>query len=72
MLWVLIPHLETYFQGTKELREAFKTPEVIPALCNVIGVSQNPQIRQYAAVLLRRRLAKSKNWMKLSVDVQNG
>lgn len=72
MLWVLITHLETYFQGTKELREAFKTPDVIPALCNVIGVSQNPQIRQYAAVLLRRRLAKSKNWMKLSVDVRNG
>ncbi|XP_069698314.1 importin-4-like [Periplaneta americana] len=59
-------------QGTRELREAFKNPEVIPALCNVVGVSQNPQIRQYAAVLLRKRLSKSKHWTKLPVNVRNG
>lgn len=59
-------------QGTQELREAFKNPDVIPALCNVIGVSQNPQIRQYAAVLLRKRLSKNKHWTKLPVNVRDG
>nr|CAD7462078.1 unnamed protein product [Timema tahoe] len=59
-------------QGTQELREAFKNVDVIPALCNVIGVSQNPQIRQYAAVLLRKRLNKAKHWTKLSINVRNG
>ncbi|XP_067002902.2 importin-4 [Anabrus simplex] len=59
-------------KGTKELREAFKSPDVIPALCNVVGSSQNPQIRQYAAVLLRKRLYRPKHWMKLPVNVRDG
>ena len=61
-----------HLQGTQELREAFKNPDVIPALCSVIGGSQNPQIRQYAAVLLRKRLSKSKYWTKLPVTVRDG
>jgi hypothetical protein len=69
---VLISQFLINFQGTQELREAFKNPEVIPALCNVVGISQNPQIRQYAAVLLRKRLSKSRNWTKLPVNVKNG
>ncbi|XP_046390558.1 importin-4-like [Ischnura elegans] len=59
-------------QGTGELSEAFKDPEVIPALCNVIVSSENPQIRQYAAVLLRKRFSKTKNWTKVNVEVRNG
>jgi hypothetical protein len=58
-------------QGTKELREAFRNPEVIPALCNVVGSSQNSQLRQYAAVLLRKGLSKSKYWPELPGNVQN-
>ncbi|XP_071445043.1 importin-4-like [Hetaerina americana] len=58
-------------QGTGELSLAFKDPEVIPALCNVIVTAENPQIRQYAAVLLRKRFSKSKNWAKLTVEVRN-
>ncbi|XP_021926547.1 importin-4-like isoform X1 [Zootermopsis nevadensis] len=69
---LLVPDNAIILQGTRELQEAFKKPEVIPALCNVVGVSQNPQIRQYAAVLLRKRLSKSRNWTKLPVNVKNG
>ncbi|XP_063239917.1 importin-4-like [Bacillus rossius redtenbacheri] len=57
-------------QGTQELREAFKSPGVIPALCGVVGGSQNPQIRQYAAVLLRKRLSKARNWARLPENVR--
>ncbi|XP_049818951.1 importin-4-like isoform X2 [Aethina tumida] len=57
-------------EGTKELREAFKKPEAIPALCDVIVTSQNSQIRQSAAVLLRRKLGKKRQWSKLHVDIR--
>ena len=39
--------------ATEELRQAFKDPEVIPTLCRILTTSTSPQIRQYAAVLLR-------------------
>ncbi|KAG8238815.1 hypothetical protein J437_LFUL010529 [Ladona fulva] len=58
-------------QGTAELFEAFKDPKVIPGLCKIIGTAENPQIRQYAAVLLRKRFSKSKNWLKVSAEVRN-
>lgn len=59
------------WQGTAELREAFKKPGVILELCNVVVSSSDPQIRQYAAVLLRKRLSKSKHWSKLSAEEKN-
>ncbi|XP_043514170.1 importin-4-like isoform X1 [Frieseomelitta varia] len=52
-------------QGTAELREAFKNQENTLALCRLIASSANPQIRQYAAVLLRKHYAKEKHWFKL-------
>lgn len=45
-------------QATAQLKEAVKDPLIIPALCDVIRGAQDPQIRQFAAVLLRRRLGK--------------
>ncbi|XP_039286154.1 importin-4-like, partial [Nilaparvata lugens] len=59
-------------EGTKELREAFKDPGVISSLCNVLVSSSNPQVRQYAAVLLRKRLSKSQHWTRLSAEAKAG
>ncbi|EEB17594.1 Importin-4, putative [Pediculus humanus corporis] len=67
---LLVSNNAVIIQGTKELREAFKNPEAIPALCNVLSTSNNPQIRQYAAVILRKRLSKQKHWNKLPLDVK--
>lgn len=55
-------------QATAQLKEAVKDPLIIPALCDVLRGSQDPQIRQFAAVLLRRRLIKS--WKMMPVDQQ--
>ncbi|XP_018412184.1 PREDICTED: importin-4 [Nanorana parkeri] len=55
-------------QATAQLKEAVKDPLIIPALCDVIRSSQDPQIRQFAAVLLRRRL--SKRWKVMPVEQQ--
>ncbi|XP_054622268.1 importin-4 isoform X1 [Dunckerocampus dactyliophorus] len=51
-------------QATIHLKQAFKDPAIIPALCAVMGGSQNPQIRQSAAVMLRLRV--KKRWTKIS------
>ncbi|KAK1123971.1 hypothetical protein K0M31_006999 [Melipona bicolor] len=57
-------------QGTAELREAFKKQENILALCQLIISSTSPQIRQYAAILLRKHYAKEKHWLKLSQHIR--
>uniref|UniRef100_A0A3Q1FHG2 Importin 4 n=1 Tax=Acanthochromis polyacanthus TaxID=80966 RepID=A0A3Q1FHG2_9TELE len=51
-------------QATAKLKEAFKDPASIPALCSVMSGSQNPQVRQSAAVMLRMRV--KKHWKKIS------
>lgn len=53
-------------QATAQLKQAFKDPAIIPALCAVMTGSQNPQIRQSAAVMLRMRVRK--HWKKISPD----
>ncbi|XP_050295458.1 importin-4-like [Anthonomus grandis grandis] len=68
---LLVPNSNVIHEGTKELKEAFKKPEAIPALCDVIVTSANPEIRQSAAVLLRRKLGKRRQWSKLNVEIRN-
>ncbi|XP_056594990.1 importin-4 [Triplophysa dalaica] len=53
-------------QATVQLKQAFKDPAIIPALCAVMTGSQDPQIRQSAAVMLRMRVRK--HWKKISPD----
>uniref|UniRef100_A0AAZ3NZ35 Importin N-terminal domain-containing protein n=1 Tax=Oncorhynchus tshawytscha TaxID=74940 RepID=A0AAZ3NZ35_ONCTS len=52
--------------ATAQLKLAFKDPAIIPALCAVMTGSQNSQIRQSAAVMLRMRV--KKHWKKISPD----
>nr|XP_046226676.1 importin-4 isoform X2 [Scatophagus argus] len=51
-------------QATAQLKQAFKDPAIIPALCAVMSGSQNPQVRQSAAVMLRLRV--KKHWKKIN------
>ncbi|XP_053323898.1 importin-4 [Spea bombifrons] len=55
-------------QATAQLKEAVKDPRIIPALCDVLRGAQDLQIRQFAAVLLRRRLAK--HWKSIPKEQQ--
>ncbi|XP_055322338.1 importin-4-like isoform X2 [Sitodiplosis mosellana] len=57
-------------QATADLQEAFKRPEAISALCDVIVSSPEVQHRQYAAVLLTKRLGKLRNWQQVPTDHQ--
>ncbi|CAH2294413.1 importin-4 [Pelobates cultripes] len=55
-------------QATAQLKEAVKDPLIIPALCDVLRGAQDMQIRQFAAVLLRRRL--TKHWKLIPKEQQ--
>ncbi|KAG5873993.1 hypothetical protein JTB14_030951 [Gonioctena quinquepunctata] len=68
---LLVANNKTIQEGTKELKDAFKKPEAIPALCDVLVTSLHPQIRQSAAVLLRRKLGKKRQWSKLNMEIRN-
>ncbi|XP_012279417.1 importin-4 [Orussus abietinus] len=70
LLKLLVADNNVIQQGTAELREAFKRPESTPALCQLIVSSSNPEIRQYAGLLLRKRYSKSKHWLKLPVNIR--
>jgi len=66
---LLVPDNEIIQQATQELRQLVRDPAIIPVLCTVLTTSQNAQVRQYAAVLLRRRVLKVKHWKALSPDI---
>ncbi|KAM3821707.1 importin-4 isoform 2-T2 [Vipera latastei] len=55
-------------QATAQLKEVLKQPSALSHLCHVMTHSQDPQIQQFAAVLLRRRL--SKHWKKMAAADQ--
>lgn len=71
LLKLLVADNTSIQQGTAELREALKKPESIPALCQLIVSSTNLQIRQYAAILLKKRYGKAKQWLKLPLHIRN-
>ncbi|KAG7526937.1 importin-4 isoform X1 [Solea senegalensis] len=63
LLQLTQPDNAVIHQATARLKEAFKDPAIIPALCAVMTGSQNPQVRQSAAVILRMRV--KKQWSKI-------
>jgi hypothetical protein len=60
---LLVPDNAVIQQATRDLQGVYRNPEVIRDLCSLLQTSPNPQIRQFAAVLLRKRLVKL--WKKL-------
>ncbi|XP_017483237.1 PREDICTED: importin-4-like [Rhagoletis zephyria] len=57
-------------KATADLQEAYKHPETIPALCEIAVSAPEPQVRQYSAVLLKKHLAKLRQWNKVPVEQQ--
>ena len=35
-----------YLQATQQLKQVVKDPQIIPALCTILGSSQDPQVRK--------------------------
>ncbi|XP_021506047.1 importin-4 [Meriones unguiculatus] len=60
---LLLPDTERIRRATERLQLALRDPSALPALCDLLASATDPQIRQFAAVLTRRRL--STRWRRL-------
>ncbi|XP_058803486.1 importin-4-like [Phymastichus coffea] len=67
---LLATDTEIIQQATTELNEALKNPESTRALCQILVSSQEKEVRQYAAVLLRKRYRKKSYWTHLPDPVK--
>ncbi|KAH8408115.1 hypothetical protein KR222_008983, partial [Zaprionus bogoriensis] len=54
--------------ATTELGKAYENPETLPALCRLVVSQREPQVRQFAAVLLNKRLQKLRHWQTVPAD----
>ncbi|CAG5114577.1 unnamed protein product, partial [Candidula unifasciata] len=68
---LLQPDNDVIQKATQDLKEAFKNPDTLQNLCHILGTSTQPQIRQYAAVLIRRKIHKLKQWTQLDESIKN-
>lgn len=66
---LLLPDNNTIKQATLQLKELFKDPNIVPGLCQILASSQSAQVRQLAAVLLRRKVQKGRHWRALPETV---
>ncbi|XP_058055155.1 importin-4-like [Anopheles bellator] len=57
-------------QASADLKEAFKKPETIPQLCEICVTNKDPQVRQYAAMLLKKHLGKLRAWREIPTETQ--
>ncbi|XP_029808551.1 importin-4 [Suricata suricatta] len=63
---LLLPDTERIRRATEQLQTALRDPAALPALCDLLASAADPQIRQFAAVLTRRRL--STRWRRLTAE----
>uniref|UniRef100_A0A1A9W4X5 Importin N-terminal domain-containing protein n=1 Tax=Glossina brevipalpis TaxID=37001 RepID=A0A1A9W4X5_9MUSC len=57
-------------EATADLQEAFKNPESISVLCDIVASRKEPEVRQYAATLLKKRLGKLRSWQMVAPEQQ--
>ncbi|XP_014323089.1 importin-4 isoform X4 [Myotis lucifugus] len=63
---LLLPDTERIRRATEQLQTALRDPAALPALCHLLASAADPQIRQFAAVLTRRRL--NTRWRRLAAE----
>uniref|UniRef100_A0AC11BHE7 Importin 4 n=1 Tax=Ovis aries TaxID=9940 RepID=A0AC11BHE7_SHEEP len=63
---LLLPNTERIRRATEQLQIALRDPASLSALCDLLASAADPQIRQFAAVLTRRRL--STRWRRLAAE----
>ncbi|XP_072479499.1 importin-4 isoform X1 [Notamacropus eugenii] len=63
---LLLPDTERIRRATEQLQAALRKPSALPALCELLAHAPDPQIRQFSALLIRRRL--NTRWRRLAVS----
>ncbi|ETN66625.1 importin beta-4 [Anopheles darlingi] len=67
---LLVADNELIRQASTELKEALKKPETIPQLCEICVTNKDAQVRQYAAMLLKKHLCKLRAWREVPAETQ--
>ncbi|VVC26841.1 Armadillo-type fold,Armadillo-like helical,Importin-beta, N-terminal domain [Cinara cedri] len=70
LIRLLEPNNEVIKQATDELTAAFKNPETFVKLCTLIGTCKNDKVKEYAAIVLRKKFVKRNSWMNLTLEVR--
>lgn len=52
---LLIPDNEVIKKASEQMKVLFKNHDIVPMFCQVLGTSDSSEVRQYAAVLLRKK-----------------
>ncbi|XP_068954024.1 importin-4 isoform X2 [Petaurus breviceps papuanus] len=65
---LLLPETERIRRATEQLQAALRNPGALPALCELLTHALDPQIRQFSALLIRRRL--NTRWRRLAVSTR--
>uniref|UniRef100_A0A8C5L657 Importin 4 n=1 Tax=Jaculus jaculus TaxID=51337 RepID=A0A8C5L657_JACJA len=63
---LLLPDTDRIRRATEQLRSALRDHAALPALCDLLASAADLQIRQFAAVLTRRRLIT--HWRRLATE----
>ncbi|XP_021058939.1 importin-4 [Mus pahari] len=63
---LLLPDTERIRRATEQLQTILRDPAALPALCDLLASATDSQIRQFAAVLTRRRL--NNRWRRLAPE----
>lgn len=65
----LVPDNASRKQAEEQIRRLSKDPLLVPALLHHVRCSPYPEVRQLAAVLLRKKI--TGHWMQLSAEMRN-
>jgi len=59
-----------FFQSTDQLMKAYENPDTLLCLTQIVTSNHETQVRQFAAVLLRKRLNKLRHWQMVPAEHQ--
>ncbi|PIA47429.1 hypothetical protein AQUCO_01400235v1 [Aquilegia coerulea] len=68
LIQVLMPDNDARRQAEEQIKRLAKDPQVVPALIHHLRTAKTPNVRQLAAVILRRKI--TGHWAKLSSQIR--
>ncbi|KAF8756352.1 hypothetical protein HU200_011069 [Digitaria exilis] len=66
LIQFLMPDNDARRQAEEQIRRLARDPQVVPALVHHLRTAKTPNVRQLAAVLLRKKI--TSHWPKLPLD----
>ncbi|XP_029638234.1 importin-4-like isoform X2 [Octopus sinensis] len=70
ILQLFTPDSDVVKKATDEMKLLMKNQDIVPLFCQILGTCEKSQVRQYAAVLLRRKIQRKHQYFNLSEDIR--